>query len=89
MRITLKKAQNKNKKRDGNRDSDERLRDLPEKLEEFADNLEDAEVHAPAHVSQDSDSKRPTKVLLKTRRHSIQTHFPRDRNCGVCLREPK
>ena len=33
------KARKKNKKRDGNRDSDNRLRDLLEWLEEFTDNL--------------------------------------------------
>ena len=35
------KTQNKNKKKDDSRDSDERLRDLPEWLEELTDNLED------------------------------------------------
>ena len=38
----------------------DRLRDFPEWLEEFTDNLEDTEVSAPAHTSQDSE--RPTKV---------------------------
>ena len=66
--------------RDGSRDADDRLRDLPEWLEEFTDNLEDTEVHAPAHISQDSDLERLTKV------HSMYTHFPKDRNCEVCLR---
>ena len=78
------KTQNKNKKRDGNRDSDDRLRDLPEWLEEFTDNLEDTVVPALAHVSQDSDSERPTKVA--SREHSIHTRFQKDRNCEVCLR---
>ena len=57
------KTQKQNQKRDGNRDSDDRLRDLPEWLEECTDNLEDAEVLEPAHISQDSDSERLTKVL--------------------------
>ena len=43
------KTQNQNRKRDNNRDSDDRLRDLPEWLEEFKDNLEDT-------GTQDSDS---------------------------------
>ena len=59
------------KKRVDNWDSDARLRDLPEWLEEFSDYLEDTEVHAPAHKSQDSDSERPTKVLSKSRNHSF------------------
>ena len=75
------KTQNKNKKRDDSRDADDRLRDLPEWLEEFTDNLEDTEVHAPAHTSQDSDSERPTKLVQMSRKHSIYTHFPKDRNC--------
>ena len=60
---------------------------LPEWLEEFTENLEDAaEVLAPAHVSQDSDSEGPAKVVSKSRKHSIGTHFPKDRNCDICLR---
>ena len=85
MQITLKNP-NKNKKREDNRDSDDRLRDLPERLEEFTKNLEDTQVHAPAHISQDSDSERPTKAVSKSRQHSIETHFPKDRNCDVWLR---
>ena len=69
-----------------NRDSDDRLRDLPEWLEKFTDNLEDTEVLAPAHISQDSDSERPAKVASKSRRHSICIHFPKNRNCDICLR---
>ena len=77
------------KKRNGNRDSDGRLRDLPEWLEEFTDDPEDTEVHAPAHISQDSDSERPTKVVSKSRKHSIHIHFPskKGRNREVCLRK--
>ena len=36
--------------------------------------------------SQDSDSERPTKVVSRSRKHTIKTHFPKDRNCEVCLR---
>ena len=61
-----------------------RLRDLPEWLEEFTDNLEDAEVQELANTSHGSDSNRPTKVT--SRNHCIYTHFPTDRNCDVCLR---
>ena len=38
-RATHKKTQNKSTKRDNNRASDDRLRDLPDWLEEFTDNL--------------------------------------------------
>ena len=55
------KTQKQYFKRDDNRDSDDRFRDLPEWLEEFTDNPEDTEDRAPAHISQDSDSERPVK----------------------------
>ena len=45
-------TENQNKKKNGNRDSDDRLQDLPEWLEEFADNQEDTEMPVPAPVSQ-------------------------------------
>ena len=47
------------------RDSDDRLRHLAEWLNEFTDDLEDTEVPAPAHISLDSDSERPTKSVIK------------------------
>ena len=37
--------------------------------EEFTDNLEDAEMHASAHISQNSDSERPMMVETKSRMH--------------------
>ena len=42
----LPKTQKQNKKRDNDGASKNRLRDLPEWLEEFTDNVEDAEVPA-------------------------------------------
>ena len=42
------------------------------------ENLGDADVPAPAHISHDSDSERPAKVALRT--HSIYSHFPKDRS---------
>ena len=56
------KSKTNMKKKGNNQATRSRLRDLPEWLEEFTDNLEDAAVPAPAHISQDSDSERPTKV---------------------------
>ena len=76
------------KKRDGNRDSDVRLRDLPEWWEEFTNNLEDTEAHAHAHISQDSDSGRPTKVVPKLRKHSIYTYFPKRPKLRSLLANP-
>ena len=76
-------SKTQNKKKDDSRDSDDRLRDLPECLEEFTDNLEDTELPASVHSSQDSDSEPPTKVVSRSRKHSIKNS---DRSCEVCLR---
>ena len=38
------------------------------------------------HISQYSDSERLTKAVSKSMKHTIYTHFPKDRNCEVCLR---
>ena len=68
------------------KDENDPLADLPFWLQDFTDNLEATVVHAPAHIAQDSDLEHPTKVVTKSRKHSIETHFPKDRNCDVCLR---
>ena len=60
------------------------MRDLPEGLEEFTENLEDTEARAPAHITHGSDSERTTKV--EHRKHSIYTHFLTGRNCEERLR---
>ena len=64
---TLKPMKNK----EYTRNAGDRLRDLPEWLEPFTDNLEDAETLAPAQDSQDSDSGRTTKVTERSRKHNI------------------
>ena len=46
------------RKKDNIRATRDRLRDLPEWLEAFTENLEDTEVPALAHTSHDSDSER-------------------------------
>ena len=64
------------------------LRDLPEWLEEFTENLVDASVpadrDAPARSSRESASEPRGKVL--SGKHRIKTHFPKDRNCDICMR---
>ena len=56
---------------------DDRLRDLPERLEDVTDNLEDTEVHARAHSSQDTDSERPTKVALRIKEAQCLYSLPK------------
>ena len=75
-----------NKNEEHKRDADDRLRDLPDWLQPFTDNLADTETSASAQVSQDSDSERTTKVAEKSRKHGIFTHFPKCRDCDACLR---
>ena len=63
------------------------LRDLPAWSEDFTENQEDEGVSAsttPESTSRESDSERRTKVV--SRKHSIFTHFPEDRDCEVCKR---
>ena len=57
---------------------------IPEWLEDFAENLEIAEVLAPAEICHDSDLERTRKVA--SRKHSVFTHFTKDQNCEVCKR---
>ena len=75
VRITLRNP--KQKKWEDKGDPDDRMRDLLEWLEESTDNLKDTDVHVPVHMSQDSDSEPPTKVVSKSRKRSIETHFPK------------
>ena len=77
----------KNEKEDNTQATRSRLRDLPEWLTEFTDNLEDTDVPALEITSHDSDSERPTKVT--TKKHDIYTHFPKGRNREICKRTKK
>ena len=84
----LPKTQNKNRKRDDRKKLDDPLADLPEWLEEFKENLVDTDLPASAHhSSRESDPEPPTKVATKSRKHSIYTHFPKDRNCEICKKD--
>ena len=67
------------------------LHDLPEWLEEFTEKLvgESVPAHrdAPASSSRESASEPRGKVV--SGKHSIYTHFPKDRNCDICMRTKK
>ena len=78
------KIRNINKQKGNDQATRSRLCDLPEWLAEFTNNLKDAEVPAPANTSRESDSERPTKVA--TRKHRIETFFPKDQNYDENLR---
>ena len=62
---------------------------IPDRLQPFTENLEDMETHVPANPSDGeiSDSEGDaSKVVIQTRKHSIFSHFPKHRNCKICLR---
>ena len=58
-------------------------------LQLFIETQEDLETHVPAHPSEReiSDSEGDaSKVETQKRKHSIYTHFPKDRNFDICSR---
>ena len=65
--------------RSDKKDANDPLADLPFWFEDFTDNLDPTEVHAPAHISQDSDSEHPAKVATNSRKHSIFTYLLTER----------
>ena len=64
------------------------LRDLPDWLEEFTDNLVDEKVPSsrdtPTSSSRESDPEPVREVVSGT--HSMHTHFPKDPNFEICKR---
>ena len=64
--------------------------DIAEWLQEFLENLVDDEipVHGDSHAS--SSHEPSLEPILKRRedlgKHSVYTHFPKDRNCEICKR---
>ena len=70
-------------------DEEDPTQGIPDWLQPFTENLEDLETHVPAHssASEISDSEGDaSKVETQERKHCIYTHFPKDRNCDMCLR---
>ena len=64
--------------------------EIPEWLQEFRDILVDDEipVHGDSHASSSHEaSLEPTfKRREDLGKHSVYTHFPKDRNCEICKR---
>ena len=62
--------------------------DIPEWLQEFRENLVDDRVpeHRDSHANSSHElSLEPTKSV-DLGKHSVDTHFPKDRNCEICQR---
>ena len=64
--------------------------DIPEWLQEFRENLVDYRVpeHRDSHASSSHEpSLEPTPARsVDLGKHSVYTHFPKDRNCEICRR---
>ena len=84
--VPFPEIQNQNKKRSDRKDSKEPLANLPDWFKVFKENLKETKLHASTHSSPESDLEYPKTVTTKSRKHSIFTHFPKDRDCHVCLR---
>ena len=78
--VIAPKIQKPDRNWDKQQAADNRLRDLLEWLE-FADNLEEAELVASAHISRESNSEPPREVA--SGKHSIFTHFQRPQLRGL------
>ena len=74
-------------KKDNEKVRGDPLRDLPDWLEEFTENLVDDSVpeHRDASSSPHQLLSEPRAIVVSDK-HSIFTHFPKDRNCEICLR---
>ena len=67
---------------------DQDYSDIPESLQEFRENLVDERVHEhrDSHASSSHElSLEPTRSA-DLGKHSVDTHFPKDRNCEICQR---
>ena len=79
-----------NKKGTKKEQSDSLYSEIPEWLQEFREILVDDEipVHGDSHAS--SSHEASLEPIFKRRedlgKHSVYTHFPKDRNCEICKR---
>ena len=64
--------------------------EIPEWLQEFKENLVDHEIpeHGDSHASSSHEAflERTFKRREDLCKHSVYTHFPKDRNCEICQR---
>ena len=64
--------------------------EIPEWLQEFRENLVDDEIPVQGGSHASSSHEPSLKPTFKRRedlgKHSVYTHFPKDRNCEICKR---
>ena len=67
---------------------DPRYSDIPEWLQEFRDNLVDDRVpeRRDSHASSSHEPSLEPMRSVDLGKHSVYTHFPKDRNCEICQR---
>ena len=89
INFTKNPKPNKNENHDTER-SDPLHSEIPEWLQEFRENLVDDEVpeRRDSHAGSSHEmSLEPTpRRSVDLGKHSVYTHFPKDRNCEVCQR---
>ena len=65
--------------------------EIPEWLQEFRENLVDDEIPlqggSHASSSHEASLEPTTKRREDLGKHSVYTHFPKDRNCEICKRK--
>ena len=78
---------NKNEDHDSER-RDPYYSDIPEWLQEFTENLVDDRVpeHRDSHASSSHEPSLEPARSADLGKHSVYTHFPKDRNCEICQR---
>ena len=69
-------------------DSGRESSEIPEWLQEFRENLVDDEVpeHRDSHASSSHELSLEPVRSVDFRKHSVFTHFTKDRNCEICQR---
>ena len=64
--------------------------EIPEWLQEFRENLVDDEIPEHGDSQTSSSNEASLEPTIKRRedlgKHSVHTHFPKDRNCEICQR---
>ena len=85
----ISRNRNTNKNEDDEELRSEPLQEVLEWLQDFKENLVDKNVQ-PHQYSPSSSHESPmeprAKVVPGPSKHSISSHFPKDRNCDICLK---
>ena len=82
-----RETQNPNKNEDNEEVRRNSSHDLPEWLEKFKGNLVDESFPELPDASSSSHELPPNYLQSREQKwYRVSTHFPKDRNCDICLR---